>query len=461
MLVNPGDWAGDGTSFNVDITDGTNTYTMRIDNDVNLSDQPAPTGAFDVIGIGGQFDNSTPFNSGYQILPRYIPDIIPIVGNELDAFDDLVTTDENMAVNIEVLGNDNLPNPVTSLTVDDNPANGSATVEADNSITYDPTMDFCGEDSFTYIVCDAMLCDTATVNITVNCAVDYPLYPIGEISTVDQNGVADSLGVTCEIRGIVYGVNLRPAGLQFTLIDKDNANDGIGLFSLDEDFGYTVTEGDEVSVQGTISQFNGLTQINPDNVTLLSSGNSLHAAEVVTALGESTESKLIKLENMMFVDPSQWTGAGPGFNVDITDGTNTYSLRIDNDVDLYSMPVPGFALFNVTGLGGQFDSSEPFDDGYQILPRYMEDIEEVVSVVDPSLANEVSFQPNPVVNQLRISSDVQLDQIQITNVLGQTVMVRNQPDTYTEIEMTTMAPGIYFLTFIYQDRIWTAEIVKQ
>ncbi|MEM7038980.1 MAG: lamin tail domain-containing protein, partial [Bacteroidota bacterium] len=48
---------------------------------------------------------------------------------------------------------------------------------------------------------------------------DFPTYPIGTINTVDGNGDGDSLGVTCWIHGIVYGLNMRPSGLQFTIID--------------------------------------------------------------------------------------------------------------------------------------------------------------------------------------------------------------------------------------------------
>ncbi|NVK27509.1 MAG: lamin tail domain-containing protein [Flavobacteriia bacterium] len=74
-LVDPSQWSLTG-SFNADITNGTDTITMRIDSDVNIAGTPAPVGKFDVIGIGGQFDNSTPRCEGYQLLPRYLDDII-------------------------------------------------------------------------------------------------------------------------------------------------------------------------------------------------------------------------------------------------------------------------------------------------------------------------------------------------------------------------------------------------
>jgi len=75
-VVTPSQWTNTGAGFNVNISNGTTTVEMRVDADINLFGQPAPIGVFDVIGIGGQFDSSIPYNSGYQILPRGASDII-------------------------------------------------------------------------------------------------------------------------------------------------------------------------------------------------------------------------------------------------------------------------------------------------------------------------------------------------------------------------------------------------
>jgi DNA/RNA endonuclease YhcR with UshA esterase domain len=64
-------------STNVSVTDGTNTFVMRIDSDTDIPGAPAPQGLFSVIGVGGQFDNSAPFDSGYQIFPCGLSSIIP------------------------------------------------------------------------------------------------------------------------------------------------------------------------------------------------------------------------------------------------------------------------------------------------------------------------------------------------------------------------------------------------
>ena len=105
--------------------------------------------------------------------------------------------------------------------------------------------------------------------VTVGSVSSYPVYSIPSVTHVNQEGVADSLNIKCQLSGIVHGYNLRPGGLQFTLID--NQNNGIGVFNGTNDLGYTVTEGDAVTIKGTINQFNGLTQIIADELTLNSS----------------------------------------------------------------------------------------------------------------------------------------------------------------------------------------------
>lgn len=57
------------TNTNLDVTDGTTTFQIRILTSTNLGGTPAPQGPFNVTGIGSQFDSSSPYTSGYQLLP--------------------------------------------------------------------------------------------------------------------------------------------------------------------------------------------------------------------------------------------------------------------------------------------------------------------------------------------------------------------------------------------------------
>jgi hypothetical protein len=154
--------------------------------------------------------------------------------------------------------------------------------------------------------------------------------------------------------------------------------DGINIYNATNDFGYTVVEGDSIHVTGIIDQFNGLTQLVADTVYLISQDNELNEPELVGQLDETTESQMIQLKCIEIVDLADWTNEEPGFTVTVTDGTNEYDLRIDADSDIFGTAVPE-GVFSVSGIGGQFDSSSPYDDGYQIQPRYIEDLTDFVT----------------------------------------------------------------------------------
>ncbi|WP_367389662.1 lamin tail domain-containing protein [Lewinella sp. LCG006] len=286
----------------------------------------------------------------------------------------------------------------------------------------------------------------------------YTPYAIGQVTGINATGVADSLGVRAELTGIVYGGNLRPGGAQFTIID--GAGDGIAMFSNDNDFGYTVTEGDEVTVQGVVSQFNGLTQLNLDTILMNSMNNSLLPATEVTALGEDTESQLVSLTGVTIVD---FATAGGGLNVNVTDGTNTFLVRVDFDTNITEADISGFgdSPLMITGLGGQFDSSEPYDEGYQLLPRYLDDIQIIDATNEPAWAQYVELFPNPTANQLTIRNSVVMEQLSLKNKLGQTLRTWNVSGEQSSIDLAALPAGVYFLQIQAAGEQLVRRIVKQ
>lgn len=94
--------------------------------------------------------------------------------------DDLVTTDEDVAVVVDIYANDSdLPSPGNLTTT--NPANGTVNVDnngtpndpTDDIVTYTPDPNYNGPDSFDYTVCNTFGdCSTATVTIDVLPIVD-------------------------------------------------------------------------------------------------------------------------------------------------------------------------------------------------------------------------------------------------------------------------------------------------
>lgn len=248
--------------------------------------------------------------------------------------------------------------------------------------------------------CDPHFLAGMTGTITV--VEPLPQYDIATVTTSNADGVVDSLGVVCELQGIVYGIDYRGgSGVQFFM--RDNTG-GIVVFKPLINY-YSVTEGDQIIVRGVIEQFNGLNQINPDTIILVSTGNALVAPTVVTALDESTEAELVRINDVYLVDPAQWTGSGQGFNVDLTDGVNTYVMRIDNDCDLYGATAP-VDTFDVIGLGYQFDNSLPYTSGYQLYPRYTQDI--IGGSVNPG-----QYPPYPIGLVTTVNASGEIDSLNV------------------------------------------------
>lgn len=280
----------------------------------------------------------------------------------------------------------------------------------------------------------------------------YPKYPITLVTTVNSNGLVDSLNKICELTGIVHGGNLRPAGLQFTIIDGQN--NGIGVFNTNSNLGYNVKEGDEVSIKGTINQFNGFTQIVADVIAEVGSKNAL-SPKIITSFAEEDESSLVQLKNLNFVDIAEWKGDGSNFNVNVTDGTSTFQMRIDADTDLSTLPAPK-APFNITGLLGQFDSSSPYTEGYQLLPRYAADIATISATSDNDIYN-LSFSPNPVLDKVEFLSDQQITSVEINTITGIKVVV-NAGNT---ADLSDLKSGYYLAKVNFASGSKIVKLVKK
>lgn len=400
-------------------------------------------GGVDVFdGTGLNNEAASPFPIGTYTVDGTVP---------VTAGNDEVTTDQNVAVTFDVSANDNGPAGTETFTVTSDVSNGTLTNNGGGSFEYTPNTDFCGDDAFSYEYCVDSDCAQADVAITVDCPVNSDEYDIAEVTGVDADGNPTSLGLSCILTGIVYGIDLQGNdNIQFYFAD---ATGGISLFSTDA-FGYTVNEGDEVRVTGEISVFNCLTQITPSNIELLSTGNDLVDPTVVTGpFAEENESELIRIENVTLVDPSEWADSG-SFNFNVTDGVNTWLVRVDSDTDI-SGSAPTGAL-TITGLGGQYSTGSCLS-GYQLLPRYSADIAPYVNTTQTYLDNKVTISPNPVSEVLIISTDLELLGIQVLDLRGSIIAT----DLNREVNVSQLSAGTYILQMVTAEGVATKKFIKK
>jgi gliding motility-associated-like protein len=108
-----------------------------------------------------------------------VPDVSDPCTNALPpiALDDTASTHLNTPVDIDVLANDTLGIclPVTLTVLNKNtggigPNDGFTVKNIDQSVTYVPNTDFCGTDTFQYVLCSPAGCDTATVVVSIACS---------------------------------------------------------------------------------------------------------------------------------------------------------------------------------------------------------------------------------------------------------------------------------------------------
>ncbi len=377
------------------------------------------------------------------------------------ANDDFINLEINGTAEVDVFANDLIPGDLVSFAISEDPSNGVAVFDT-GLLNYFPNNNFCGRDTVEYEACNLISCDSALLIIQIDCPFSYPVYDIATVTTEDDNGIADSLEVLCELQGIVYGIDTRGGeGIQFTLIDENN--NGINVFSGSETFGYTVQQGDELIIRGEIDQFNGLTEIIPDELILVSTGNSLVSATGgLAAPSEATESSLIEV-GVSIVDESQWGVGVNGYNIDVTNGVDTFVMRIDDDTEMFGGPfsiIPDPLLFGVVGIGGQFDDTEPYTEGYQIQPRFETDFYFILNSIDPKFDDLIRVSPNPAYDVLTIEMKSSFDQVIIRDMNGRIIDQFTPQSLRSDILVNNWASGVYSITFVKDNRIWTTRVVK-
>ncbi len=277
---------------------------------------------------------------------------------------------------------------------------------------------------------------------------------ISQLTSVDTSFQPDSLGKVVLTSGTVYGINTSAFGVQFTIHD---ATDGIQVVSFANSFGYTVTEGDSVAVSGTVEFFRGMTQLGSID-TIFKIGTGTLASPLLTPdLDETTESELVRLNNVHLVTPTQWdtTGNSGGFSCDITDGVGSWTLRIDDQTDIFknNQPAPP-ANFNVIGLGGQFDNSAPYNSGYQILPRYHQDII-LISGVNDVAAEAVRIYPNPNNGLFTIQMNNSANtEVKLFDLAGKLVYSTNS----LTVQAQNLQAGMYVVEVLHAGNISRSKV---
>ncbi|MDG3413597.1 tandem-95 repeat protein, partial [Vibrio parahaemolyticus] len=245
---------GNGTL--VDNGDGTWTFTPQIDDDTEASF------TFDII------DDEDLVVSGSANL-----DILPI-NDAPNAENDVITTEEDTAVTIDVLVNDSdVEGDALSIQSASVPSEQGSVDIVDGKLVFTPAENFNGEATITYIVTDGDLTDEAKVTVTVTPVNDSP------VAVDDTTSIQEDTAVTIDVLTNDTDVDGDKLSIESASVPKEQGTvevvDGKLVFTPVENFNgdaeitYIVTDGqltDEAKVTVTVNLVNDAPTIKVDAV---------------------------------------------------------------------------------------------------------------------------------------------------------------------------------------------------
>ncbi|WP_171055883.1 tandem-95 repeat protein, partial [Vibrio parahaemolyticus] len=295
---------GNGTL--VDNGDGTWTFTPQIDDDTEVSF------TFDII------DDEDLVVSGSANL-----DILPI-NDAPNAENDVITTEEDTAVTIDVLVNDSdVEGDVLSIQSASVPSEQGSVDIVDGKLVFTPAENFNGEATITYIVTDGDLTDEAKVTVTVTPVNDSP------VAVDDTTSIQEDTAVTIDVLPNDSDVDGDKLSIESASVPKEQGTvevvNGKLVFTPAENFNgdveitYTVTDGqltDEAKVTVTVNPVNDAPTIKVD------------AVESITEDAVSTDTVVATLEVADTDTPEDQ------LTVSLENNSNGYFVLVGDEVKL-------------------------------------------------------------------------------------------------------------------------------
>ncbi|HOY32977.1 MAG TPA: T9SS type A sorting domain-containing protein [Bacteroidales bacterium] len=252
---------------------------------------------------------------------------------------------------------------------------------------------------------------------------------------------------TVSTMGIVTGKCLTGYFIQ------DGTGEWNGIWVLDAVNTLTVNRGDSVRVTGLVYEdFNQTLLKNISAFEVLATGITEPAAADVTSVtvkDEKFEGVLVKISNAECTDAN----AGYGMWTVSTTGDLADTCKIHNLLYAFPSPVVG-TNYDITGPV-YFSYSE-----FRIEPRDINDV--MLTGINENDETSFSIYPNPVSANLLINDIDGIEQINIVNLLGETVATYSVNGNYAGLNVADLQSGIYLVTLLKQNVIaGKAKFIKE
>jgi hypothetical protein len=245
-------------------------------------------------------------------------------------------------------------------------------------------------------------------------ASDMPVIPIESVQAVGPDGVTPRrLGEVVRVRGWVTGPAYAfTSGAKSWFLQDSSA--GVNVYGGTYDpgqAGWLDSLGAHWEVIGTVTEYNGLTELADSRVAvLLDTVRNFILPRILpfnAGLTEAMESDLITVVADIVQAPYS---SGPGYNMTVKNGNAALAVRINNTTGISTTALTKGRRIRITGIAGQYDDSEPYTSGYQLMPRFQSDIFDTSSVFPPVSGLVVdTIAPNPFAPELGQAASIQLN----------------------------------------------------
>jgi len=257
------------------------------------------------------------------------------------------------------------------------------------------------------------------------------------------------------IEGIVtIGSGLLQAD-QTSIYIQDASGRGINLFNYDTT---DLKRGDKIKAVGEVYFYFTTLELKDFNYQLVSSGNDIPDPILLTveeANEEVWEGTLLQLWGEI---TDTWS-AGGGQNVEITDGTDTTLVRVDESTGVDISGLSTGTAWTFVGIGSQYSNN------FQLIVAYDEDIRDATSVEPVDNINPPHFglnpaYPNPFNPATTISWNLdeatELD-LRVFDVTGRQVAIlanesRDAGHYEYHWDASSLSSGVYFVQLLTPTR---------
>jgi DNA/RNA endonuclease YhcR with UshA esterase domain len=415
---------------NITVTDSTGSCEVRIKEETNLPGVETPDSVFDIIGMVSQFQYSSPYIGGYQLMPRSLDDIIKggDGSGEAEAVTSTISAQDTSFVEFHfTAGRDTIR--VISITiplewywsgdVQHVSLNGSgfasATVE---SITGDGiTKQYeivianasvhTGADGAVSVHTISPNGNTGRWSFPVKTAasggflkeiytapVVFSVYQIHLVQKPGTDGYSSQFeGDSVYVAGSVTGPSVSFSSSSFNSFYIQDASGGVNIYS---GKGRQFEDGEMVVIAGVVTEYNGLTEVSTssEGIHLLPGTETVSPSllELNRGITEELEGCLVRVENALVMTKPSIAGGGSNFQA--YNGRTIIDIRVNDETGIDLSGIDEGVRLDINGIGGQYDSEAPYNSGYQMLPRFPEDVS-ILGEPGGSGPFSLAMYPNP------------------------------------------------------------------